>query len=64
VTIGRRYFCCSIVGLAVSVVVAKLPFEIEQWSKISTADQEFPIVNGWVLTREDLATSEMTTDVV
>jgi hypothetical protein len=64
VTIGRRSFCCSIVGLAVGVVVAKLPFEIEQSSKISTAEQEFAIVNGWVLTREDLAASELTTDVV
>jgi hypothetical protein len=46
--------------LAVSVVVAKLPFEIERRSKISTTDREFPIVNGWVLAREDLAASGVT----
>ena len=61
---NRRHFFCSIVGLTVSVVVPKLPFEIKQWSKLPTADQGFLIVNGWVLTREDFAASEATHDVV
>jgi hypothetical protein len=62
--IDRRCFCCSIAGLAVNVVLAKLPSGIEQRSKMATADQEFLIVNGWVLTREDMATNEVALDVV
>jgi hypothetical protein len=53
--IDRRFFCRSIAGLAVNVVLAKLPSGIEQ---------EFLIVNGWVLTREDMAASEVTPNVV
>ena len=62
--INRRRFFCSISGLAVSVVVPKLPFEIKQWSEMPTTDQDFLIVNGWVLTREDFAANEVTDDVV
>jgi hypothetical protein len=49
-------------GLAVSI--PNLPFETEQHSKIPTVDQDFLIVNGWILTREDVATSEIVHDVV
>ncbi len=51
-------------GLAINVVLAKLPFGVEQRSRMAAADQEFLIVNGWVLTREDIAASEVTPDVV
>jgi hypothetical protein len=61
---NRRHFFCSIAGLAVSVVVPKLPFEIKQWSKTQTVDRDFMNVNGWVLTREDCAAREVTRDVV
>jgi hypothetical protein len=61
--IGRRYFCCSIAGLVVSDIVAKPPFRAAKIPQLP-AHQEFLIVNGWVLTREDLATSDVTTDVV
>ena len=61
--INRRCFC-SIAGLAVNVVLAKLPFGVEQSSKMTAANQEFLIVNGWVLTREDVAASEMAHNVV
>jgi hypothetical protein len=54
--INRRYFCCSIGGLAINVALAKLPF---RGSKIATTNVEFVVVNGWVLTREDLALSQM-----
>jgi hypothetical protein len=64
VNIGRRCFFRSIVGLAISAGVAKLPFEIAPRPIIPTADHEFVIVNGWVLTRDDLAVSGMTADVV
>jgi hypothetical protein len=60
----RRYFCCSIVGLAVNTGLAKLPFGVEQVSKMAAANREFVIVNGWVLTREDVAASEMTRNAV
>jgi hypothetical protein len=53
--INRRCVFCSIAGLAIDVVLAKLPFGIEQKSKMASADQEFVIINGWVLTREDIA---------
>ena len=62
--INRRYVLCSIAGLAINVVVAKLPFGTEQRPKIAAAGQEFLIVNGWVLTREDMAVSEVTVNVV
>jgi hypothetical protein len=62
--IDRRCLCCSIAGLAVNVVLAKLPFGGKQSSKMAAANQEFLIVNGWVLTREDVAVIEMTPNVV
>jgi hypothetical protein len=62
--IDRRHFFCSIAGLAVNVVVAKRQFGIDRTSKMAIADQEFLIINGWVLTRDDMAASEMTHDVV
>ncbi len=61
---GRRCFCGSIAGLAVNVVLAKLPFGVEQRSKMVAPNREFLIINGWVLTREDVAASEMTPNVV
>jgi hypothetical protein len=60
----RRYFCCSIAGLAVNIGLGKLLFGVEQVSKVAAANQEFVIVNGWVLTREDVAASEMTRNAV
>jgi hypothetical protein len=60
----RRYFCCSIVGLAVAVIGLRLPFEVEQKSKLTTNDRDFLIVNGWVLTREDFAAGEVSSDVI
>ena len=59
---NRRCFLWSMAGLAVSI--PNLPFETEQHSKIPTVDQDFVIVNGWVLTREDVAASKVTIDVV
>jgi hypothetical protein len=54
----RRYFCYSIAGLAVNVVLAKLPFGTGPRLKMAAADQEFLIINGWVLTREDMVASK------
>jgi hypothetical protein len=62
--IDRRHFCCSTAGLAVNFFLAKLPLGIKQRPEMAPANQEFVIVKGWVLTREDLAVSEMTPNVV
>jgi hypothetical protein len=61
--IDRRCFC-SIAGLAVNVVLANAPFGGKKRSKMVAGNQEFLIVNGWVLTREDLAGTKMTPNVV
>jgi hypothetical protein len=61
---NRRYFICSISGLAVSLFVPKLPFVTSQRSKTQAVDREFLNINGWVLTREDCAAREVTHDVV
>jgi hypothetical protein len=62
--VGRRCFFRSLAGLALCATVAKLPFGAERPSKMTSADQEYVIVNGWVLTREDLAAAETSFDAV
>ena len=63
-TVDRRRVCWSIAGLTLNAVLAKLPFEGKQELKMAAEDQMFVIVNGWVLTREDIAASEITFNVV
>jgi hypothetical protein len=48
---------------AVSVIFAKLPFAAEQSLHLANTDQEFLVINGWVLTNEDFAETEMTNHV-
>jgi hypothetical protein len=62
--INRRCVFGSIAGFAISVVLAKLPFEVEQSSEIAAPDQEFLVVNGWILTRKDMIANEVMPDVV
>ncbi len=62
--VDRRCFCGSIVGLAVGVIVTKLPSEAQRLSKRTGAGQEYLIVNGWVLSREDFAVAEIMRHVV
>jgi len=64
INISRRNVCWSLGAVVINDVLAKLPFWIEQRSKMTAADPAFLIVNGWVLTSEDLAASDMTSDVV
>ena len=59
--IDRRGFCSSIFGLGGSVLFGHLAFSV---SKSSFADEDFVIVNGWVLTREDVASSKPTSDAL
>ena len=61
--IDRRSVSCSLGALAISVVLARLPYGVEQSSKMAAADQQFLIINGWVLTREDMAESAVTVNV-
>jgi hypothetical protein len=58
---GRRSFFSSIAGLAASLLFGRLPFLA---LKVPAKDKEFVIINGWVLTREDVAASKVTSDVV
>ena len=62
--IDRRCFCCSIGGLAGEVVASQLPAGITRKSRMAPAAQEFLMVNGWVLTREDVAASEIAPNVI
>ena len=62
-TVDRRKLCYSIIGLALNVTMASLPFG-RQRLKMATADQEFLIINGWILTREDLIASELARNVI
>jgi hypothetical protein len=56
--VNRRHFFWATAGFAGDVVFAKLPFKTGQRSQIAPSDREFLIVNGWVLTRGDVAASE------
>ena len=57
----RRRFFSSIAGLAASLLFGDIPFLA---SKVLAEEQDFVIINGWVLTREDVAASKVTIDVV
>jgi hypothetical protein len=57
---GRRKFFGMITGLAVSIGLMKLPFEAKQRPAMAVQKPEFVVINGWVLTGEDIAASKMT----
>jgi hypothetical protein len=52
--ISRRYFCYLIIGFGVHAAMAKTPFAGNQSSKMRVEDPEFLIINGWVLSRQDI----------
>jgi hypothetical protein len=62
--LDRRGVCSLIAGWAVSVIFAKLPYAAEPSLPSAKTDHEFLAVNGWVLTREDIAGSRMMNHVV
>ena len=64
VVMDRRRFCSSIAGFVTSVIVVKPLFPVEQALMMATAHEGFVIINGWVLTREDVAASDMIANVV
>jgi hypothetical protein len=45
-------------------VVAKLPFGLAWHSAVALDYPEFLVVNGWILTRDDVAAMELTADAV
>ena len=51
--LSRRRFCQVITVVAANFVLAKLSFGVEPRSNIALGDG-FLIINGWVLTREDI----------
>jgi hypothetical protein len=57
----RRGFFSSTAGLMAGLLYGNIPFFS---SKLRATEQEFVIVNGWVLTRADVAKSEATVDVI
>ena len=62
--IDRRYVFYSVAGLVLNAVLGKLPFGIEQRAKVVAESPGFVIINGWVLTREDVAASKLTRNVI
>jgi hypothetical protein len=62
--ISRRWLCCFIGVWPVNVALSKVLGGSQQESERAGGDQEFFLVNGWVLTRDDLANSDVTFDVV
>jgi len=61
VILGRRRFFGSMLGLTGSLIFR--PFRFSHVD-LSAEQPEFVIINGWVLTREDVAAREVTPDVV
>jgi hypothetical protein len=60
--IGRRRFLSSITSLTASLLFGDIPFFLA--SRVSVKEQGFVILNGWVLTREDVSVSKVTIDAV
>ena len=60
----RRYFCCTIAGLAVNIGLCSTPIARLARPRMPAGNREFVIINGWVLIGEDVAASEMTPNVV
>jgi hypothetical protein len=57
-TVDRRWFCRSLAGLAAGAALIESPAALAL-----AAEPEFVIVNGWVLTRQDLAFAGTLPDV-
>jgi len=58
--IDRRHFC----NLVLNVVLAKLLTTKTQWLGMGVNGPRFLIVNGWVLTSDDVAANKLTRNVV
>jgi len=58
----RRRFLSWAASLTASLLFGDIPSFLA--SNRSVEEQDFVILNGWVLTREDIATSKAMSDVV
>ena len=58
----RRRFLGWTASLTASLLFGDIPFFLT--SRVSVKEQDFVILNGWVLTREDVAASKVTIDAV
>ena len=58
----RRRFLGWAASLTTSLLFGGIPPFLT--SRISVKEQDFVILNGWVLTREDVAASKVTNDAV
>ena len=58
----RRRFLGWTASLTASLLYGDTPFFLV--SRVTVNAQDFVIVNGWVLTREDVAAGKVTTDAV
>ena len=58
---ARRRFLGWAASLTASLRFGDLPSYLV--SSVSVEEQDFVILNGWVLTREDMATGKATSDV-
>lgn len=64
IIVRRRSFVRSMAGFALGVVATELLFGAERPPKPAGLDKEYFIVNGWVLTREDIDTVRVALNVV
>jgi hypothetical protein len=55
--LDRRVFCNLIGGWAAGFALARRTFATEQTLQVTEIDQKFFVVNGWVLTRDDIGAS-------
>lgn len=61
-SVDRRRFCSSIATLAIWLGIVRVPFGRQL--NVADPDQDYVIVNGWVLRRDDLATMKRMPHVV
>ena len=64
IVLDRRGLCSSIAGLAVGAIAAKLPLGAVLSPETAIEDPEYLIVNGWVLTRNDVAAMGLQPDAI
>jgi hypothetical protein len=60
----RRRFCGSVAGLIVGSFIPRLPFGTAWSAETISGGPDYFVLNGWVLTREDLGTMEWPHDAV
>jgi hypothetical protein len=62
IVIVRRRLLGWTASLAAGLLLGDIPFSLT--SAVSVKEQDFVILNGWVLTQEDVAAGKVTTDAI